>query len=161
MDDLFTAFERIARKAHGVAYVDEPGSVLDHPFESRNIHPCLPATVRQLFDDSYYSQAAFEAFKYVDKEVARLASSQDMGGKLMMSAFNENRPPIQLNALSNVSEKDEQMGYKHLFAGSIWAVRNPRGHEYAVHDSIDECLDHLSLASLLLRKLENAGFNLT
>ena len=45
-----------------------------------------------------------------------------------------------------------------LFSGSILAIRNPGGHEFGVRDSPDQCLDHLGLASLLLRRLEDAGF---
>jgi glycerol uptake facilitator-like aquaporin len=37
-------------------------------------------------------------------------------------------------------------------------IRNPRGHEYAVVDDPDTCLDHLSFVSMLLRRLEAAGF---
>jgi hypothetical protein len=36
----------------------------------------------------------------------------------------------------------------------VLAIRNPRGHEYAVKDDPDTCLDHLSLVSLLLRRVE-------
>jgi len=48
-----------------------------------------------------------------------------------------------------------------LFAGSVLAIRNPRGHEYAIHDSPDECLNHPGVASILLRRLESAGFKLS
>jgi hypothetical protein len=58
----------------------------------------------------------------------------------------------------SVSEKDEQKGYQFLFAGSILAIRNPRGHEYALVDSPDTCLDHLGFASQLLRRLEKSGY---
>ena len=36
-----------------------------HPFDSRNIHPGLPTKVRELFDDGYYPEATFEAFKFL------------------------------------------------------------------------------------------------
>jgi hypothetical protein len=36
-------------------------------------------------------------------------------------------------------------------------IRNPRGHLPSVVDDPDTCLDHLSLCSMLLRRLEQAG----
>ena len=70
-----------------------------------------------------------------------------------MAAFNETNPKIKLNDLSTVSEKDEQMGFRYVFAGSMTAIRNPRGHD-VVADPIDLCLDHLSFASVLLRTFD-------
>jgi Protein of unknown function (Hypoth_ymh) len=72
----------------------------------------------------------------------------------MMTAFNEGDPKIKLNDLLTTSDKDEQLGFRHVFAGSMSAIRNPRGHEIRA-DPIDLCLDHLSLASVLLRTFEN------
>ncbi len=43
----------------------------------------------------------------------------------------------------HTSEKDEQKGFQFLFAGSVLAIRDPRGHEYNFVDSPDKCLDHL------------------
>lgn len=88
----------------------------------------------------------------LDAEVLR-----KLGFKLMMAVFSETSPLLKLNLCVTASEKDEQKGFQFLFAGSMMAVRNPRGHEYAVHDSPDECLDHMALASLLLRRLQAAG----
>lgn len=154
---MFDLFERIARRAH--LFSDEAVTLgpVEHPFETRNIHPMLPELVRKMFDDGYYSQSTFEACKYLDKEVARLSKCTESGYKLMMKAFQEASPLVTLNALETDSEKDEQGGYKFIFSGTVMAIRNPRGHEYKIKDSIDECLDHLALISLLLRRLEKAG----
>lgn len=65
---------------------------------------------------------------------------------------------LQLTPLSTTSEINEQEGYKFLFGGCIWAIRNPRGHEVSVKDDPDTCLDHLSFVSMLLRRLEQAGY---
>ena len=155
MDKELSVFERVVRSTATHVYPRgaEPAAELDHPFEIRNIHPRLPKVVRKLFDDSHYSQATFEAFKFVDKEVARLAKHNESGFKLMMTVFAESTPLLKLTPCMTTSEKDEQKGFQFLFAGSILAIRNPRGHEYAVHDSPDECLDQLAMASILLRRL--------
>jgi uncharacterized protein (TIGR02391 family) len=161
MANPLAQFERITRFAAQLSYGQRENLGAEHPFDTRNIHPTLPAVVYRLFDDGHYAQATFEAFKFVDKEVARLAKQAESGFKLMMAVFSEGSPILKLTPCSTTSEKDEQKGFQFLFAGSILAVRNPRGHEYAIHDSPDECLDHLALASVLLRRLEAAGFALS
>jgi uncharacterized protein (TIGR02391 family) len=160
MIDALSVFERIVRSAPKAEPRSTGQVIAEHPFETRNIHPALPSGVAKLFDDGHYAQATFEAFKFVDKEVARLSKSQESGFKLMMAAFPETSPMIKLNDLKSVTEKDEQKGFQFLFAGSMLAIRNPRGHNYGVRDTPDECLDHLALASVLLRRLEAANYKL-
>lgn len=153
-------FERVVRSVGDA--VDPPVVPLDpvdveqpHPFETRNIHPDLPKKVRKLFDDGHYDDSVFAAFKYVAKEVMRISRIRGQTGfKLMMDAFNEANAKIPLNALSTDSEIDEQRGYRHMFAGSVSGIRNPRGHEVDMADTLDDALDYLSVASLLLRKLD-------
>jgi len=60
-----------------------------------------------------------------------------------------------------MSETDEQLGFKFLFAGGMSGIRNPRGHEYDVKDDIDTCISHLVFGSMLLRKLEEAGYQIS
>ena len=134
---------------------------VEHPFDERNVHPNLPSEVRQLFDDGHYPQATFEAFKFVDKEIQRLSGSGESGFKLMMQVLSEASPVVRITPCVSGSEKDEQKGYQFLFAGSMLGIRNPRGHEIGIKDSPDACLDHLALASLLLRRLEQAGHKIT
>ena len=129
-----------------------------HPFDGRNIHPDLPTKVRELFDDGYYPEATFEAFKYLDKTVEKHSGITEAGYKLMMTAFSETSPKLPLTALKTTSEKDEQQGYKFIFVGGVLAIRNPRGHEHSVVDNPDLCLDHLGFVSMLLRRLEQAGY---
>jgi uncharacterized protein (TIGR02391 family) len=158
MDDSLSKFENIVRRAYQFSETEAESLQAQHPFDERNIHQAFPVIVRQLFDDGHYSQATFEAFKFIDKEIQRISGSPESGFKLMMQVFGESSPTIQLTPNSTTSEKDEQKGYQFLFAGGILAIRNPRGHEYSLKDFPDLCLDHLALASLLLRKLETAGY---
>lgn len=154
MSNRLTAFERIARVSSELSYGIEEERIQSHPFDERNIHPDICQVALTLFNNGHYSQATFEAFKFLDISVKRIAGINDSGFKLMMTAFAEASPKIRLTALSTQSEIDEQSGFKFIFAGSMSAIRNPRGHEIAI-DPIDRCLDHLSLASVLLRRLED------
>jgi uncharacterized protein (TIGR02391 family) len=155
MADSWARFESVARRAASFTVASsEPVGGL-HAFDQRNLHPQIEQVSKKLFDDGHYSQATFEAFKLVDKTVQKLAKSNLSGKKLMMLAFSETSPLIKLTALSTTSEMDEQEGYRFIFAGSAMAIRNPRGHEVNLPDSPSLCLDHLSLASLLLRRVED------
>lgn len=151
-------FEQIARQAYRFTQVEARYLGIQHPFEQRDIHDSLPQIVRTLFDNGHYSQATFEAFKYLDKLIQKITTSTESGFKLMMQAFTGTPPSVVLNANTATSEQDEQKGFQFVFAGAMLAIRNPRGHEYSINDSPDQCLDHLSLASLLIRRLEQAGY---
>jgi uncharacterized protein (TIGR02391 family) len=154
MSDAFSSFERFVRNAKHVGLRSSLESREAHPFDERNIHPDISAVSLKLFDDGHYSQATFEAFKLIDNKVRDVSGIQESGYKLMMAAFNESNPKVKLNQLLTASDKDEQIGFRNIFAGSMSAIRNPRGHDIRT-DSIDLCLDHLSFASVLLRTFEN------
>lgn len=155
MDNPLRHFEFVVRRARSLTEARSEPAGGTHPFDERNIHSKIQTTSKELFDDGHYASATFEAYKLVDREVSARAKISESGVKLMMKAFNENSPLIKLTNLSTTSEKDEQEGYKFIFSGSVLAIRNPRGHEWGVRDSPTECLDHLSLASMLLRRLES------
>jgi uncharacterized protein (TIGR02391 family) len=159
---MASSLQRFERVVRAVARLVPPKEAVVkpalHPFEIRNIHQGLPPKVKRLFDDGHYADATFTAFKYLDKKVQKCSGIRDSGFALMMDAFNEAKPKLQLTPLKTLSEVDEQKGYRHVFAGSMSAIRNPRGHEFDVIDDPDTCLDHLSFVSMLLRRLEQAGF---
>ena len=155
MVDWLRRFEQIARRApQNNEHPAAPTS--GHPFDMRDIHPRVSEKARSLFDDGHYAQATFEAFKLVENEVRQASKLSQGGFPLMMAAFSEKSPKIRLNKMSSRSETDEQQGFKVIFAGAMLAIRNPRGHEVGVAESPDECLEHLGLASLLLRRLDVA-----
>ena len=79
MSGSLDRFERVVRSI-GAEAVGPPPAPFEtaepeelHPFETRNIHPDLPAKVRKLFDDGYWEQSVFEAFKFIEKEVKRIS----------------------------------------------------------------------------------------
>src|SRR5271155_5489773 len=152
MSSSLEKFEAIAR---ALAQLQETQPTLPapeaaplHPFDSRNVHPDLPSKVRELFDDGHYPQATELAFKHLDKEMQRHSGlTTESGFKLMMAAFDGANPEVKLNSLVTVSEKDEQEGFRFVFAGGMRGIRNPRAHDPGILDDPDICLDHLSLVS--------------
>jgi len=148
------AFEAIVRVSKNVgASLTAETQVSVHPFDERYIHPEIARVSLKLFDNGHYSQSTFEAFKYLDLQVKKLSGINESGFKLMMSAFSDANPKIKLTDLVTASDIDEQNGFKFIFAGAMSAIRNPRGHDITT-DPIHRCLDHLSLASVLLRRIE-------
>jgi len=161
MPSSLEKFEAIARALARLPQQEPataPAAPSVDPFDSRNIHPHLPAKVRTLFDDGHYPEATSLAFKHLDKKVQKHSGLSQSGHSLMMAAFDGATPKVKLNALGTTSEKDEQQGYRFIFAGGMQGIRNPRAHEPAIMDDPDICLDHLSFVSLLLRRLEQAGY---
>lgn len=152
-----SSFEGIVRRAHAFTEAGSVSNTSEHPFDERNIHSDLPSEVRRLFDNGHYAQATFEALKYLDEEVQRISGDTDFGKSLMMRVFGGTPPKLPLNPGMTSTEQSEQEGFKFIFAGTMAGIRNPRGHKSGMVDDPDTCLDHLSLASMLLRKLEEAG----
>ncbi|KCZ95559.1 hypothetical protein HHI_05365 [Hyphomonas hirschiana VP5] len=74
----------------------------------------------------------------------------------MMKAFSEKNTIIKATLLQGESGENEQVGIKHIAAGMMSAMRNPKGHEYDLMDSPDVCLDQLSIISALMRQIESA-----
>jgi len=158
MTDKFSFLNQCISNLRNNPHIDTHVDSLEviHPFDERNIHPEIRKNSLKLFDDGHYSQATFEAFKYVDNRVKSISGIKASGEKLMQAAFKDDGSAIALNTLANDSEVDEQRGYRFIFAGSVAAIRNPRGHEVNLPETTDACLDHLSFASLLLRRLDAA-----
>ncbi len=163
MPSSLKRFEAIARALAQLPQ-QEPATQLAaetaalHPFDRRNIHPGLPAKVRELFDDGHFPEATSLAFKYLDTKIQALSKIAKSGFQLMMDAFDGAAPKVKLTPLVSMSDKDEQQGYRFIFAGGMQGIRNPRAHDPAIVDNPDTCLDHLSFVSLLLRRLEQAGY---
>lgn len=154
MSSALGRFERITRSVKSIGESPKIEARQLHPFDERNVHPDIAMVSLKLFDDGHYSQATFEAFKLLDNKVKDVSGVNESGHKLMMAAFNEANPKIKLTDLVTTSDVDEQSGFRFIFAGSMSAIRNPRGHDIRA-DPIDMCLDHLSVASVLLRTFEN------
>jgi len=156
MTNALSKFQRVVRRTRRFAAPDGQTSKT-HPFDERNMHPTVDEKSRKLFDDGHYSQATLEAYKCIESEVKKISKINKPGYELMMRAFNERNSLINMSSSLDISEeskKNEQIGYKHIFAGAMSAIRNPRGHEPGFLETQNECLDYLSLASLLLRRLD-------
>lgn len=125
-------------------------------FDGMHFHPRVVKVSRSLFESAHYSQAIFEAFKCVNNYVKSRTRRTEDGRDLMAKVFNENNPVLKLNALSTQSDKDEQEGFKFLFMGAMVGIRNPKAHEDVIQQDSQRTLEYLSLASLLMRRIDES-----
>lgn len=126
-----------------------------HPFEQRNIHDKIAKASRKRFDNELYADATEAALNLLEKEVKKIGGKRLRGFNLMMTEFDRTKSNFtKLNPLQNEDEENEQDGYKHIFAGAQQGIRNPRAHNHEWPEEKEECLNHLSLASMLLHKLD-------
>lgn len=126
-------------------------------FESLVLHPEIRRVSSDLFKDGHYSQAITEALKKVNNMVKSKSGKHDLDGKpLMLTVFSSNSPILKLNQLRTITERDEQEGFMHLFAGSIQGIRNPKVHDEITQDDPFKTIEYLCLASLLAKAVDTS-----
>lgn len=123
-------------------------------FNDRKFHRMVVSSGKKLFTNKHYSQAIFEACKLLNKKVQGLSGSSLDGKQLMLTVFSVNNPKLKLNSLQTQSDKDEQEGFMHIFAGIIQGIRNPKGHEIINLKDPHRALEYLGFISLLFRRLD-------
>jgi uncharacterized protein (TIGR02391 family) len=120
------------------------------------MHPTISAAAGALFADQHYSRAVFAAFQAVEHRIQQDAGLEESGVKLMMQTFGAN-PKIDVARHAGRNAADEREGFRFLFAGAMQAIRNPRGHGVDLPDTAEEALEYLALASLFMRRLDQAS----
>ena len=119
--------------------------------------PELRSLTRKLFRDGHYSLAVEQACKLVNNQVkGRCGKTAKDGPDLMHHAFKVDAPALRINSLKTESERDEQDGYRYIFAGMMAGLRNPRAHEHLLRDEPEAALEILVLANHLLGVLARA-----
>ena len=117
----------------------------------------LSQAARTRFRSRNFADAVEAAFKCLDNAVRDRSGLSDKGGSdLMFTVFNEKNPILKLNELHSPSDRNEQEGYKHLFAGAMTGIRNPRAHEHELRDDPKVALEILAFANHLMNKLDAA-----
>lgn len=112
---------------------------------------------RDLFASGHYNVATSEAFKALDIYVCKKAGISVSGTKAMRQAFNAKSPILYWSDRIKSSEKDEQEGYEHIYAGAMLGIRNPLTHEFNWVTDDKTALDLINLAQHLLRKAKESN----
>lgn len=117
----------------------------------------LPQNIKDLFLNEHYSQAVFEAFKYVEVQVKDKSGYKTLyGTDLMRKSFaqeDNNRNQIAGPLTNTNLPKAEQQAQSDLFAGAIGFIKNPKSHNN-INVSKDKATELLYFANYLLRVLD-------
>lgn len=125
---------------------------------ARSVHArVLDCCRADLVRDNYF-HAVLEACKSVADAVRTKSGIDKDGAPLADAAFGGRRPPLALSSLQTETERSEQSGFLNLLKGMFGTFRNPTGHALRIEWPMLEvdALDLLTLASYLLRRIENA-----
>jgi hypothetical protein len=93
-------------------------------FALDHLHPVVRDASIKLFKDGHLSDAVETAFRAVNKHLRKMTNRTVDGGVPMMHKmfnpveFKGNKDCFRLNALVTQSDKDEQEGYRFLYAGA-------------------------------------------
>ena len=129
-------------------------------FNGLKLHKDIRKASSKLFLDSHFNEAVFAAFTKVNNLVKRKSKLISKDGKeLMLSTFSGSNPILELNNFVTESDKSEQEGFMHIFAGSAQGIRNPLAHENNTCKDPWNAIEMLCLASMLVKKLEKSKLN--
>jgi uncharacterized protein (TIGR02391 family) len=133
---------------------------LDSLFNALHLHTKVIEVSQDLFKNGHYSEAILKSLIALNENVKEKAGITERDGfDLMNHVFQEERPILKLNELRTRSEKDEQKGFRFIFAGSMAGIRNPKAHKIVAQKDPYKTLEYLSLVSLLFRRLDEAKKN--
>ena len=147
---------KIVKKATTIDEVQERINALENEAKKRNVHlEVLKYCKREYF------HAQFEASKGLFQRIRDLTNQNVDGTKLINGVFSTDEPMLILPnlKLTERTDKDEFLGYKHLFEYVVNAVRNPEGHTPRIlaSEELGECLDNFVIISRCHRFLDNCS----
>jgi len=143
--------------ARTITEAQKRANSLRHRLQYRNIHPEIMKYCKaELLQDNYF-HAVFEATKGVAQRIREKTGLDFDGAELIQKVFSVNSPMLVFNTLRTEQEKKDHKGFSNLLIGFFGAVRNPRAHVPKIlWEGEEEAADYLTLASLLMRKIEQA-----
>lgn len=152
---------KIVKKATTIDEVQERINVLENEAKKRNVHLEVLKYCKREYLDKDYFHAQFEASKGLFQRIRDLTNQNVDGTKLINGVFSTDEPMLILPnlKLTERTDKDEFLGYKHLFEYVVNAVRNPEGHTPRIlaSEELGECLDNFVIISRCHRFLDNCS----
>lgn len=119
------------------------------------LHSRVGEVAGTLYADGHFGQAAFEAMKAVESRVREITGVDEIGQKLMGRVFGGPSPVFRLTGRTGKLGQDEHEGRTQMLMGAMQGIRNLGAHELGGLDQ-EIALEHLAVASLLLRWLDEA-----
>jgi uncharacterized protein (TIGR02391 family) len=121
------------------------------------LHPEVRLAADRLVEGNHMGAAILEAFKAVNNRVKAVTGLDADGTDLMGKAFGGATPRLLLADQSTQTGRDVQAGFLQLFSGAVRGIRNPNAHELFTALDDNEALEQLTLASLLMHRLDAAA----
>lgn len=130
--------------------------------ERRGVHPDVLKVCQARFLQHDYFYAILEAAKSIAEKIREKSGLESDGALLVDESFvfpKEGYPLLAFNDLKTNSKKSEHKGLANLIKGLFGAFRNPTAHEpeHTWPISEQDCLDILTISSLIHRRLDNAA----
>jgi uncharacterized protein (TIGR02391 family) len=123
-------------------------------YNSLDLHPRIAEATSALYRNEHYSEAILKAAITLVTYVKEKSGRHDLDGTpLMLQVFSKNNPVLKFNSLATASDKDEQEGFMHLFAGAVLGIRNPRAHAI-ISDDPEKALEFIAFLSLLAKLVD-------
>lgn len=133
-------------------------------FEKYELHPKVIEVAFRQFEDGYFKEAVQNAFVEVVDQVKQKTGhpknsrGHELDGDDLMNQMlgcDNQDPQVKFNELKTSLDKAEQRGLMYLFKGII-GVRDRKAHLNFIQNDPLKTIEYLSLASLLLRLLDEA-----
>ena len=162
--DKQVAFDRLVQRQPDSTLSALPmgGHIGLDSFEARpQWHPAIEDTSRALFENGHLREAVLNAYICVIHAVKAKSGIQEKDGDSLMNACfgcDGRMPKIQFNPCSTQAEIDEQRGMMFLFKGIV-GIRNLHAHTVEAFENKQRASEYVSLASLLMRSLDDATVN--
>ncbi len=119
------------------------------------LHPTM-STALALVEEGRRSEAILEALRLIEEQIQVMTASQDSGHTLMEAAFGARSPQLDITTITGPAAADEREGFRLLFTGAVLGLRDPHSIERAVPATVDETMEYLAVASMLMRRLDRA-----
>jgi uncharacterized protein (TIGR02391 family) len=130
------------------------------PFVAPILHPSISVPVK-LAEDGRTSEAVTEAFRLVEDRVRALTGSEASGHALMQSVFGTRPPKLDVATAMGPAARDEREAFRLLFLGAMLGLRSFSMAAEGVSATLEETFEYLSLASMLIRRLDRAETRLS
>lgn len=114
------------------------------------LHPMM-STALALLEGGRMSEAVLEALRLVEERVRFLMARDDSGHTLMDSVFDARPPQLDITTTTDLPAGGERENCRLVFVGTMLGLREPHST-----DTVDETLEYLALASMLMRRLDRA-----
>lgn len=124
-------------------------------FTAPVLHPTMSDALT-LVKRGRIPEAVSAAIKLVEERVQYLAESGDSGHALMESVFGTRPPKLDITTATGRSAQDEREGFRLLFIGAMLGLQSPHRVSRTFPTTVDEALEYLAFASMLMRRLDRA-----